>query len=112
MTPEERQAVRERVERCLPGPWAAVVTKYHGVERRKQRIVICTAQDSIATLTASEGMEVHEMPEAVFIAAARTDLPALLADVERLEGENARLKEVAAKAFSRGRQEGELGPRC
>ena len=90
MTDEELAAIRERAEKATPGPWfgegAEVFTRgdasfnwiptiYHGRSPEQ-----CRQQEQ----------------DAAFIAHARTDIPALLAQVERLRAENAQQSEWIA----------------
>ena len=84
MTNEQLQAIKARCEAATPGPWEPGTLDYMRVEvyqapeapkvnpLRWQRACICReARDQ----------------DADFIAYAREDIPALLAEVERLRGE-------------------------
>lgn len=68
MTDEDLQAIRMRAEAATPGPW--VKDNDSPIVRGPEMILY------------DEGG--HSDPDADFIAAARTDVPALLAEVDRL----------------------------
>jgi hypothetical protein len=99
MTDEERQAITARVEAATPGPWTAG----EDVETAGE---IYAGDDRVPVLHGPpfEGPRTEDMS---FIAHARTDVPALLAEVERLRAE-LHAHEVAhdrriAEAVKRGR---------
>ena len=84
MTDEERAAIRERAAKAFSGPWTyedfpgnvyTVSTDYHG----DYPLVAADCRDD---------------ETGQFIAHAREDIPALLADVERLRAENAAWREI------------------
>lgn len=84
MTERELQAIRERWEAATPGPWVKNVN----------RNGIVTSNYCITGL---------RDVDAYFIAAARTDVPALLAEVERLREEINELKSDHKHAIRRAR---------
>lgn len=73
MTKDELTAIRERADKATPGPWFAWRTIENGptVQRAAGFVFIVSARGT--------------MDDAEFSAAARTDIPALLAEVERLK---------------------------
>lgn len=77
MTHDELQAIKARAEAATPGPWhlAICVDTIDGRER-----------DDLANIEAGAKDIAYEVPsdDAAFIAHARTDVPALVAEVERL----------------------------
>lgn len=101
MSPAELEAIRARVEAATPGPWGferCDLTTLGMAETTYQHIrsgPIGVADTYHARPLAIEGfgpMSGYIKPrhgnakDAEFIAAARTDVPALLAEVERLRG--------------------------
>ena len=79
MTDAELQAIRQRCERATPGSW------YHGQNVKHEHNVYGPQQEDITPAFADQNYGRPMVPEdATFIAHARTDVPALLAEVERL----------------------------
>lgn len=82
MTPEELDAIESRANAAAPGPWRA--------PRRKhlEQVVFFASddpEDVIVLAGNSPGMKLGLSPEdAAFIAHAREDVPALVAEVRRL----------------------------
>ena len=74
MTDEELDAIRKRCEAATPGPW------YWWMSERPP-FALGNDQD------VNIGVEVAKIPDAEFVAAARADIPALLAEVDRLRAE-------------------------
>lgn len=79
MTPAERAAARARCEAATPGPWESV---YHH-EAKWPRVRLVYAPDQRTILAYVESDKLH--PDAELVAHARTDLPAALDEIERLE---------------------------
>ena len=67
-------AIRVRADGATPGPWEFVVV----ADREGKRTVL--------SIGGAKGWTPHELPDsaATFIAHARTDVPALVAEVKRL----------------------------
>lgn len=100
LTPKQLAAIRERADAATPGPWEIEDNLYQCVLRTPNR------HRAFARLYC--GDTVHNIPnygtpkmmraDAAFIRAARDDVPALLAEVERLTHERdewqARVKEL------------------
>ena len=81
MTPEQLQAIKERLKNTTDGFWLADTEEWPGNEKLKYWVQ--THYDGLAA-TINKG-------DAQFIAHARQDIPALVAEVERL---NALLQEI------------------
>lgn len=77
MTPEELQAIRERAEAATEGPWQLVLD-VHPVKGDADFIWSAGAEHPVAYSSQ------NNPDDDLFIAHARTDIPALLAEVERL----------------------------
>lgn len=73
--------IRARADAATPGPWRALTTGRAGGDHWQ----VCDQDQSVALIHASDGEdEERREPDAAFIAAARTDVPALLAIIDRL----------------------------
>lgn len=106
MTPEQLAAIKARADKATAGPWEVNDNR---VARPYPFFTFCVA------LTDDNGVRyyVRSTPEVgsaeddfAFIAHARTDVPALVAEVERL-----RKVEAAAKAFLPAHDQGQLDAR-
>lgn len=75
MTTEQLEAIRERAEKAAEGPW-----EFDGVG-------YCGEYPYIIDLTVGEVGVRYHAEDAEFISKARTDIPALLAEVESLNAE-------------------------
>ena len=78
MTPEQLEAIRKRAEKATPGPWRRAIgagQQMRCIEALKQKVVV-EYPFAVAQIDAVN-ME--------FIAHVREDIPALLAEVKRLE---------------------------
>lgn len=85
MTNEQLAAIRARAEAATPGPWTEGVGKVAGGETRE----LIIAADGRTIVAMAYGGFGHPTPDCTtedrrFIVHARTDIPALLAEVERL----------------------------
>ena len=108
MTREQLDAIRARVEAATLGPWEAVTPKrYAAVRSDAERCYVYT-QGKIPADTHPDTVA-RQQRDAQFIASAREDVPALLAEVERLRAELDTVGEVLAAtslkcdyAFKRG----------
>jgi len=78
---EERDAIRERIWRATDGPWQA---DHHWVNGRYRGSTICQAGMMRSLLMLVDHTPCLDRFNADFIAAARTDVPALLDEVDRL----------------------------
>lgn len=90
LPPEERQAIRERCEGLVPGPWEAGLSaatfrgeQYEGV-----------AANGVMLMQTIPAFKREGGRIAQFIAAARTDIPRLLVEVEQLIQERDRQQEL------------------
>lgn len=86
MTPAERAAARERCEKATAGDWffnpdtAEHEWESHDIYGQDGRRVL--------------GLHSYKLPDALFIAHARTDLPAALDEVDAKDAEIERLREL------------------
>lgn len=76
MNEEELQAIRERAENATPGPWDAVIGDAAGYPVYS----VGSRYTGVAQLISAE----FNAPDAQFIAHAREDIPALLAEVDAM----------------------------
>lgn len=81
-------AIKARAEAATKGPWEDF-TPHSDAERFSASVGMASLMDDIA-------LNVLSNRDAEFIAAARTDIPALIAEVERLRGIVDRVREVHA----------------
>jgi hypothetical protein len=97
MTPSELQAIRERAESATPGPWRVRPDEYDdwGVVKAflPEDGTIYVARAGAGRYVPSHEISQHRLKgtdpyqhNADFIAHARADIPALLAEIERLQG--------------------------
>ena len=85
MTPEQIQHLRDLADKATPGPWE-YVDDYIGV-RQVPTEAHRTGRTEYEVEGIIPGEHVRES-DAVFIAAARADIPALLDLVDRLTGKD------------------------
>ncbi|AYV74270.1 hypothetical protein M1D49_07850 [Bacillus sp. PK3-056] len=114
LTTEQLNAIKERAEKATAGPWE--VRKW-SVPTNDQFFVRQSGESETKEIaTAWQGVRYPRMPEicgeeaksnAIFIAHSRTDIPALIAEVERLQKENAFRQKLVA-ILSRDIRNGEL----
>jgi len=83
MKPEELQAIKARAEKATPGPWEQLSGEWYGEPRNLVQCDECTITE-----------HVYKKSDADFIAHSREDIPALIAEVERLQAENKELRQV------------------
>lgn len=81
LSKEQLQAIRERCEAATPGEWKVSVDYVYKIDGDREILI-------------ADCPNVHD---AAFVAHAREDIPALLAEVERLEEENQRLRGALEK---------------
>jgi hypothetical protein len=89
-TAEQRQEWARLAEAATPGEWVASFGVTWDVVVGKLKKVI----------TRTSGINNNTRADAAFIAASRTAVPALLADVDRLTGDNAALSEALDTALA------------
>ena len=102
MTREQLDAIRARVEAATPGPWEAGTAfccpDMGWIDGPKR--MVCPVHES------AKRTHTLDANDAEFIASAREDVPALLAEVERLTADPlpaaAWVREVERAAFARG----------
>ena len=86
MTEERLFEIKARAKAATPGPWYHVLAAIVGTTPRPD-------DDNTTCICNTEwGNSTNIQPNAEFIAAAREDVPALLAEVERLRTDVARLR--------------------
>jgi hypothetical protein len=117
MTPAERAALRGLCDAATEGPWSA---EAHDVGDRFPEVFVRVPSQSHA-LVFEDARPRPESPawewthndrteqakrDVAFIAAARTAVPALLDEVERLEAENATMREALEWFADEGRYTG------
>jgi hypothetical protein len=107
MDAERLGAIRTRVEQATPGPWRWD----YGLDGHNEGSIPCELCWSAPDYERTLFIETSEFcwndriwEDAEFIAAARQDVPDLLAEVERLTAENLRL--TSELNLARGRFEG------
>jgi hypothetical protein len=94
MTDEELQAIAARAEAATVGPWKVYVDW-------KNPFDLGFGIDGVSGLICPTAFK--RRADATFCAHARTDIPALLAEIERLQAEVARLEEEKGElAFFNG----------
>ena len=84
MTDAELTAIQKRAEAATPGPWIA-----HPWEDDPECCAGIEAASGTEIVKTDCGIYPPEMPDAEFIAHAREDIPALVAEVRRLRAEAA-----------------------
>lgn len=81
MTEQELQAIKERVEKATPGPWGFDKGKKEHMDRRPAVIEVFVEEENEWFISG----DISDLKDAEFIAHAREDIPALIAEVERLQ---------------------------
>ena len=77
MKPEELTVIEQRANAATPGPWAIY---------RDETWMVVSIDATNGAVVAPEGDNlILSVTDAEFIAAARTDIPALIAEIRRLE---------------------------
>lgn len=77
MKPEELAAIEQRASAATPGPWATY---------RDETWMVVYIDANNGVVVAPEGDNlILSVADAEFIAAARTDIPALISEIRRLE---------------------------
>lgn len=96
LTHEELQAIKARAEAATPGPW----TNVDEDGEHWKSITAIEGGDPLSVTMKIYDEGGHSLADAEFIAHARTDVPALVAEVERLR--KALLKRGAAECYQCG----------
>lgn len=92
MTPEEIQAIRERAEKATEGPWE------DRTDDLTDEVYVVHDREQVLFVASCGGKEdPRASADAVFISTARTNVPRLLAEVERLTEERDELQKVATE---------------
>lgn len=98
MTTLDLDAIQARADAATEGPWKVTDLSNHG-HRGTLWVDIDRPADgsmTVAELTEADGVEViWKTTDAEFIAHARTDIPALIAEVKALRGKVAEVEELA-----------------
>jgi hypothetical protein len=89
--PVDVDAARARANAATPGPWTAITSG----RANGDHWYVCDDSQGLAMISSDDGInEDQREPDAVFIAAARSDVPALADEVDRLRAENEQLQEL------------------
>ena len=97
MNDEQLQAIKERAEAATPGPWdvGRYATDMSGLHHN---VTVWFTEDDDAFDICDLGEEKFSLDNATFIASARADVPALVAEVERLRAELVAVR-IAGQAY-------------
>lgn len=85
MTPEQLEAIKRRAEAATEGPW--IVDHDARVDGCDHVVLLESADVAVCFLSNRSGDPDWQENNGAFIAAAREDIPALVAEVERLRAE-------------------------
>lgn len=93
LTPADLDTIEARADAATPGPWGDdyIVSSYSGSPIERPRII------ANGRIVAHVMMSDSDVSDADFIAAARTDVPALVAEVRRLRDSIMPIVEHAAR---------------
>lgn len=96
MTPAELDAIEARAKAASAGPWTYCgCGKCAQVSMEKGPIVMVGIGARDVSYTCGEGVDdASRLLNAEFCAHARQDIPALVAEVRRLQAEDARLRSI------------------
>ncbi len=89
MTDKELKAIEARANAATVGPWN---TGEEESNPGRCRGIWPGDEEHLEIVTTDSGVYGPKMPDAIFIAAARSDVPALVAEVRRLRAEVERLE--------------------
>lgn len=81
MTPEELYAIEVRANAATPGPWTSIT---HPTLHHSHNDVFVENDDSDLICEMVDGKVFDRLATAEFIAHAREDIPALIAEIRRL----------------------------
>lgn len=92
-------AIKARVEAATPGPWKADggEVSQHWSRPEPWQEVVSTEVSCMSYCYGGTARGVERDADAEFIAHARTDVPALVAEVERLRAREGRVRALAAR---------------
>ena len=82
LTDAELAAIEARAEAATPGPWTSAY--HHGSPYKRQELRMLFGGHGGALVRGARDYAVLTAPDAHFVAAARTDIPRLVAEVRRL----------------------------
>lgn len=93
MTPEQLAEIKARAAAATPGPWEYIENRFNVEDDNGDHIGSIRAIEARMWIAAVDDVHPPEEAEgnALFIAHARTDIPMLIDEIERLRAENARL---------------------
>jgi hypothetical protein len=91
LTDDELAAAKALVDAATPGPWSAANGKGSACVRTEDRATSCAIYLNVRTCEVDECVERWHR-DAAFIAASRTLVPRLLAEIARLRVQNAALR--------------------
>lgn len=94
MTPERLAEIEARVDAATPGPWHA---RDRGIGHELHHGAADDCKQNWCEDVNGEHRETFRRGDAEFIAAARNDVPALLAEVRRLQAAAERVRELLAE---------------
>ena len=90
MTPADLDEIERRASAATEGPWTGREVKHRDPDGRVIGVELGAAHDDHAAIFGA-----NPEADAEFIAAARTDVPRLVAEVRRLQAENENLRVIA-----------------
>lgn len=96
LSDEALAAIRKRVEAAILGPWS--VPGFDQAEPARHRILRLTLELTPKLAVQVTPFTNGDVPTAAFVAHARTDIPALLAEVTRLRAGAERVERIEAAA--------------
>jgi hypothetical protein len=88
--PLDLEAIKAREADASAGPWEAKAYRVYSGDRSMGERIIAALWRPWGPVTGEGSIEA----DAAFVAAARSDVPALAAEVERLRAENATLRDL------------------
>lgn len=93
-TDDVHDRAKQLIAEATPGPWTAIALNGDMEDEDPSWIGIASGDDRITDVVASDGMSGEQgKDDALFIAFARTALPAAIAEIERLRAAFAALEE-------------------
>jgi hypothetical protein len=89
------EAIRQRTQQASPGPWAV----------QDERLVSQHPSCTTDLVSAEDGLSWRNAADPLFVAAARSDIPALIEEISRLQRLREALEDIVAlpvEAFTEG----------